>query len=66
MAHDEDTIVDFFFRYRIGVVAGYEAVEFPHARLVGGFFVLLLLVLDTLRDTSYDGDGDHAAAKEDA
>jgi hypothetical protein len=66
VAHNEDAIVDFFFRDRIGIIAGYKAVEFPHARLVGGFFVLLLLVLDTLRDTSNDRDGDHAAAKEDA
>jgi len=66
VAHDEDAIVDFLFRDRIGIVAGYEAVEFPHARLVGGFFVLLLLVLDTLRDARDDGDGDDAAAEEDA
>ena len=65
VAHDEDAIVDFFFRDGIGVVAGYEAVEFPHARLVGGLFVLLLLVLDTLRDARDDGDGDNAAAEED-
>lgn len=62
VSHHQNPIVD-FVRDLIVAVAGHEGVELGHACLVGGFFVLLLLVLDAFCDARHDRNGDDNAAQ---
>lgn len=44
--------------------ARYKSIELRHARLIRSLFVLFLLVLDALRDASYDGDSEDGSTQE--
>lgn len=65
VSQNDDAVVHLVGKF-IARVAGREDVEFYHARLVGGFFILLLLVRDAFGDACDDGDGGNAAAEEES
>jgi hypothetical protein len=63
MPQDDHPVID-LIRDLIVRVAAHMQIKFDHARLIGGFLVLLLLVFDAFCDASYDGDGDYGSAEE--